>query len=333
MKEIVLESHDTLQLRQDPTFHQSYEVVKKMDADIPQPLFEQVENAAVDIVLSQHYRFDNEVWPYKNSFHNQDHIYGTYSTVNAIFRQKEKNEGRFSPPPYLDPYAQLERYNQQISSKYLHLKNVTIQPEELEFLMKLGFLFHDLGNIQVKNGNTLEDLDTYRRVGSEERSMEIAEHFMRTQAGFSEEDTFRYTQFIKHVIGQTVFIPDGTEVHRINEPFGVLARFIDIVGQGVMNQKKLMNMVTGLSEEEYAELGTDPVMIPSNLYGFLWKHTEELIPEENRKQIIKDIIGLEMPNRPIFKPELHEGVKRSEWNRNLRRIRPQKLQSHLIVTG
>lgn len=298
-----------------------------------QSLLHFIEQTVRERALSQHYRFEQEVWGEKVSFHNERHIIATYHTIEAIFRNIQQSEDLNWLPEYLDPYTQLDRYNQMITAQHLYLKDplqMTIQPDELEQLLKITFLMHDTGNTQVLTETGPVDLDMYRGIGAEPRSMENAAYYLSTLPLTAAERT-RYQSFINYITGQTVFVYNGLQLHEEDKPFGVLTRFIDVIGQGVANRDELMQQVTGLILEQSAEDPDDFEMVPANTYAFLWKYASEIVPDPAYQEIIERLLGASLPPQPEFQPHVYARIKRSDWVSLVQTIPSEELSRFLLV--
>lgn len=294
----------------------------------------QLEMALKHQTLSQHINFDKKIWKNPHSFHNERHIMATYFGIESIFGNAgtPENHPDFLPD-YLNPYVQLELYNRSVMQSHLYLNHpetLTIRPEELESLMKITFLMHDTGNTQKKDGNGFANLNTYQGAGAENRSYENAEFYFSQIDHVSDEDKQRYLMFIKYITDQTIFIYDGKDVHKQNLPFGVLTRFIDVIAQGIINKDILMKQVTGLIHEQSIEEADDPVITPVNTYSFLWKYAQELVPEENYKDIIAKLLGTPLQEMPQFKSRLKKKMRRSEWVRMTERLPANQLKSFIL---
>ena len=116
----------------------------------PETPLEQLEKQVRFRTLSDHFKFDTEKWE-RPSFHNETHISSTWHGIDSLFRTYNNDENARVLPEYLNPKVQLERYNQMIAMKYLHLRNpeqMMIREDELESLMKIVFDIHDTGNIK-----------------------------------------------------------------------------------------------------------------------------------------------------------------------------------------
>lgn len=311
----------------------------------PETPLEQLEKQVRFRTLSDHFKFDTEKWE-RPSFHNETHISSTWHGIDSLFRTYNNDENARVLPEYLNPKVQLERYNQMIAMKYLHLRNpeqMMIREDELESLMKIVFDVHDTGNIKRASGNTLVDLDKYRGITSEDntpyraedRSKQNARVYLAEHRGISDADMKRYFEFIDHVTDLTQFIYDGSEVHKQNMPFGVLTRFIDVIAQGVHNKEFLMAQVSGLMTEQSDEEdidGKELVFTPSNTYGFLWKYIDELVPEENRYEIIEALVGTPVPVKPRFNPLTYQEMKRPQWVSLLSTIPKSQLQNFIVAS-
>ncbi len=306
------------------------------------PLLTRIEHAAYEFSEEQHLHFDANCWNQEMSFHNWDHVTGTYRSVHALFGNLEQARNEGIVPDYLDPFVQLERYNEMMSKEYPSA-NVAILPHELELLLKTEFIRHDNGNTQIRKGTVLEDLDRYEGDYAESRTIEINEYYLSDVIGLADVDRFRYLKFFEYLTKQTEFIYDGSEVHRQNMPFGVFMRFIDVIGQGVMNQDTLMEQVAGLILEQHLEWAEkvpvnemeekDIEFIPANTFSFFWQYLKQILPDftdEDRNRLVKRLLGSAIPEKPEFKAALYNRVKRGAFVAELQAVPVHNLKNHLL---
>ncbi len=261
---------------------------KPQDIIIPETSVQNVEvSISKDILsfsLNLHSYFDENIWKQK-SFHNERHISAvTESAVKLVVAALNNNDP-------LNILGDLEQWNIQ------HPEN-TVQPEELEEVVRITFALHDLGNIissvsYVDDQINVDFLPQYSGVNSEDRTQEIIPVLLEK---FKVDKKFNL--IILHFISQTTFIYQESL-------FGLFARVSDQIGRN-----SSFDDLLGLVLEWNAE-NPDQEIIPDLFFNFQVRRLEQLVPDDFQRIKVTNIFNF--PPHVEIENLSTQGVPVKEW--------------------